>query len=552
MLKKIVTIVNILERSRIFLETVCVFIYNDTETFFADTPPQQFPARFIRVPMRKGTNRQMSQSKEQRAQKKALEEKKRKQTKAALIATVAVIAVLVAAVLTINSKAFRRNATAVTIGDTKFSVVDFNYFFYAEYYQYISKVYSEYPGYAESMLPDTSQPLDAQYVSADETWADRIGNAALDTMTDTVAAWNAGHEAGYELSESKAAEVDETYSAAEAQASMNGYSLDAFLSRNYGKGITGKAWKELLLLTAYADEYREKVKNDFSYSQDELDGYYADNASELDVYCLRSFYISGSAFEDGMDGAKAAADAYAASIHAEQDMIDAARDFDAETYADDDSTLHYYEGSSLAGPYHDWVTEDGRQAGDVYVAENESHGAYYVLYYIDRIRNDYPCATVHMISMFADEISSDDYDTTEAYESALAVARSDLKDEAEEVLAEWNKAEDKTEDTFKVLYDDHTENYYYENGLYESYHRHEYTEDMDAWVYDEARQQGDAAIFSESDGDSYYFLVFDGMGESYRDYLAWDGLSSSDYLAWDASVREGLTAEKTIWFSQTV
>jgi len=142
----------------------------------------------------------MSQTKEQRAQKKALEAKKRKQTRVALIVTVAVVAVFVAALLTINSKAFRRNATAVTIGDTKFSVVDFNYFFYMEYYQYISRIYSEYPGYTDSMLPDTTKPLDAQYVSENETWADRIGNAALDTMTDTVAAWNAGHEAGYTLS----------------------------------------------------------------------------------------------------------------------------------------------------------------------------------------------------------------------------------------------------------------------------------------------------------------------------------------------------------------
>ena len=494
----------------------------------------------------------MSQTKEQRAQKKALEAKKRKQTRVALIVTVAVVAVFVAALLTINSKAFRRNATAVTIGDTKFSVVDFNYFFYMEYYQYISRIYSEYPGYTDSMLPDTTKPLDAQYVSENETWADRIGNAALDTMTDTVAAWNTGHEAGYTLSESKAAEIDETYAAAEAQASMNGYNLDTFLSRNYGKGITGKAWKELLLMTAYADEYREKVKADFTYSQDELDAYYTEHATELDDFCLRSFYISSNAYENGMDGAKAAADAYAESIRSEQDMIDAARDYDAETYSDDSSTLHYYSGNALAGPYRDWVTDDSRRTGDVYVAENESHGAYYVIYYIDRIRNEYSCASVNIISMFADEISSDNYDTTEAYESALAVARSDLKDEAEEVLAEWNKAEEKTADTFKVLYDDHTENYYYKDGLYESYHRHEYTEDMDAWVYDEARKQGDAAIFSESEGDSYYFLVYNGLSGVYRDYLAREGLSSSDYLAWDTSIKEGLTAQKTIWFSQTV
>ena len=491
----------------------------------------------------------MSQSKEQRAQKKALEAKKRKQTRVALIITVAVIAVLVAAVLTINTKAFRRNATAVTIGDTKFSIVDFNYFYYAEYYQYISRIYSEYPGYAESMLPDTSKPLDAQYVSADETWADRIGNAALDTMTKVVATWEAGHEAGYTLSEDRAAQVDETYAAAEAQASMNGFSLDNFLSRNYGKGITGKAWKELLLMTAYADEYQKKVKNDFSYPQDEISSYYSEHADDLDVYAIRSFYISGNSYDNGMEGAKAAADAYAAGIRTEQDMIDAARDFNAETYADDDSTLHYYSGNALAAPYRDWVKDSGRRSGDVYVAENESHGAYYVVSFVDRIDNDYPAASVLMISMFADAVNSDNYDTTQAYEEALAVARDDLKGEAEEVLQEWNSSE-KDMETFKILYDDHTENFYFEDGVFDSYHKYEYTQDMDAWVYDSSRKPGDAEIFAESDGDSYYFLVYQGMGGPYRDYLAESRLKETDFVAWETSVSEGLTPQKTIWFSQ--
>ena len=493
----------------------------------------------------------MSQSKEQRAQKKALEEKKRKQTKIALIITIAVVAVFVAALLTINSKVFRRNATAVTIGDTKFSVVDFNYFYYSEYYNYMSRVYAEYPGYAESLLPDTTQPLDAQYINgtSGETWADRIGNGALETMTDVAAAWQAGHEAGFELSEDKIQEIEDTYAAGVAQAEMNGVSMDSFLSRNYGKGITGETWKDLIYMTSYAKEYQDHIRDGFSYTQDEISSYYSKHADDLDVYSIRSFYISGNSYENGMEGAKAAADAYAAGIRTEQDMIDAARDFNAETYADDDSTLHYYSGTALAAPYRDWVKDTSRRSGDVYVAENESHGAYYVVYFVDRIDNDYPSASVLIISMFADTVNSDNYDTTEAYEEALAVARSDLKGEAEEVLQEWNSSE-KDRETFKILYDDHTENFYYEDGVFDSYHKYEYTQDMDAWVYDSSRKPGDAEIFAESDGDSYYFLVYQGMGGSYRDYLAESRLTETDYVAWEASVSEGLTPQKTIWFSQ--
>ena len=493
----------------------------------------------------------MSQSKEERARKKALEEKKRKQTRVALIATVAVIAVFVAALLTINSRAFRKNATAVTIGDTRFSIVDFNYFYYMEYYNYMSRVYAEYPGYADKLLPDATQPLDAQYVSgtSGETWADRIGNGALQTMTDVAAAWQAGHEAGYELSAEKAAEIDETYAAGEAQAEMNGVRMDSFLSRNYGKGITGQIWKDLLYMTSYAEEYQDHVRGSFSYTQDEIDSYYEEHADELDMYTIRSFYISGGSYENGMDGAKAAAEAYAAGIRTEQDMIDAARDYDAETYAEDDSTLHHYAGNALASPYSDWVTDADRQYGDVYVAENESHGAYYVVFYVERTGNDYPTASVLLISMYADDVNSDNYETTEAYEEALAVARDDLKGEAEEILQEWlSSAKDR--ETFKVLYDDHTENFYFEDGVFDSYHRYEYTQEMDDWVYDSARSPGDAEIFAESDGDAYYFVVYQGQGGSYRDYLAETRLRDTDYLAWDSSAKEGFTPQKTIWFSQ--
>ena len=80
---------------------------------------------------------------------------------------------------------------------------------------------------------------------------------------------------------------------------MNGFSLDNFLSRNYGKGITGKAWKELLLMTAYADEYQKKVKNDFSYPQDEISSYYSEHADDLDVsYVLVDMdtFVTNSAY----------------------------------------------------------------------------------------------------------------------------------------------------------------------------------------------------------------------------------------------------------------
>ena len=493
----------------------------------------------------------MSRSKEKKAKELAAEKKSRKQTVTmAIIIAVIVVALLLTA-LVINSSAIKRKATAVTVGDMKFSIVDFNYFYYSAYYQYVTDVYSQYPAYAETFLPDMSQSLRAQIVDTDtgETWDDRFVKSTLDQLLDIGAVYQAGQKAGYVLSDERAHQLDETYEAAEAQAELSNVSLNKLLSRNYGKGITGEDYKRLMYISAYAEEYEQYIQDGFTYTQEQITSYYEENKDRLDVYGIRSFYISQNDFPDGMTGAKAAADAYAADIHSEQDMIDAARDYNADTYGEDDSTLHYYAGSSLASQYYDWAVDPARQNGDVYVAENSVNNAYYVVYFLERSQNEYPIAQLHMITMYPDSVSASDYETTEAYNAAQETAKADLKAEAEEILRQWNAADEKNLDTFQVLYDDHTDDYYYLNGLVECYYKHLYTPEMDAWVYDSARKEGDAAVFVTPDDQIAYFVRFDQLGENYCDYLGRDGLSTADFLAWDASIKEGLTAEKGTLFS---
>ena len=123
------------------------------------------------------------------------------------------------------------------------------------------------------------------------------------------------------------------------------------------------------------------------------------------------------------------------------------------------------------------------------------------------------------------------------------------EENTEEILRQWNAADEKNLDTFQVLYDDHTDDYYYLNGLVECYYKHLYTPEMDTWVYDSARKEGDAAVFVTPDDQIAYFVRFDQLGENYCDYLGRDGLSTADFLAWNASIKEGLTAEKGTLFS---
>ena len=495
----------------------------------------------------------MSMSKQKKALKRAAERRKRRRNIALITVGAALVVIIAVLALIANTKMIRRQATAVTVGDMKFTVADFDYFYYSAYNNYVSEVYGNYSSQAETLLPDMTKSLKSQVFSEStgQTWDEVFVNEAMSTIRRTASAWQAGHAEGFELSEEKLQELKEAFNSVQAQADANQTNLDDFLARNFGKGLTGDAYYNLIYMEMYADEYREHAKSGFTYSQADLDANYAEHCDTLDVYAIRSFYISQSKFEDGADGAKAAAEAYFAGIKTEQDLTDAARDYDSSIYADDDSTFHRYSGNSLASQYSDWVKDPSRQYGDVYLAESSAGGTYHVVFFVERIKNDYPTARVHMITMYAGSVSSSDYETAEEYNDALAAAKTDLKTEAEAILKEWNESPVKNEETFSILYKDHTDDYYYEDGLIANYYRHLYKDEIDDWVYDSARQPGDAAIFSDGDGEGYYFVYFEGLGEDYCDYLARTGLADSDYRAWEDSIEDGLEAKKTIFFSLT-
>ena len=90
-----------------------------------------------------------------------------------LITTVAVAVIVVVLVLlvVVNSTLFYTGVPALKIGGSRYTAADFNYEYFTNYYQTYSNISTTYGEYA-SMLLDPSQPLNKQYYSETETWAD--------------------------------------------------------------------------------------------------------------------------------------------------------------------------------------------------------------------------------------------------------------------------------------------------------------------------------------------------------------------------------------------
>ena len=143
-------------------------------------------------------------------ERELLEEKKQnRKTRTLAIAIVLIVVVLLAIALLVNSNFLRRNATAVKIGDTKFTVADFDFHYYNNYYDYITYVYSYQSDYASVLLPESGKPLDSQTYDEDRTWKDYFQEYALKNLTRQVALYDEGHEVGFEMSEEDIAALNE-------------------------------------------------------------------------------------------------------------------------------------------------------------------------------------------------------------------------------------------------------------------------------------------------------------------------------------------------------
>ena len=497
----------------------------------------------------------MSRSKEGKLREQEAEKKKRRQTKTMIIIIVAVIVVLLAVSLVINSRFIRRSGTAVSVGDMDFSVAEFNYYYFSSYYNYVNTVYSYYSTMASYMLPDTSQPLKAQIYDEDtgETWADVFTQEALNQMKKVSAAYTAAKKAGYEITEDTEAEIETDYTTFKVYSDSYD-SFDEYLENYYGKGMTDEIFHDILYKTYYAEAYLSYIKDGFTYTDEDYTKYYNENADDLDFFSFRTFlvkaeYSDESEKETALATAKVLANAYAKDIKTEQDLIDAAKDYNSDTYALDSSTIYHVAGNTAATAYQEWIRDPERKEGDVTVAENPNGNGYYVVYYIGRESNEYPTANIRMISLYSDTVSSSDYETAEAYNEAVAAAHQAIKDEASEILTAWEAEEDKSDDTFSTYFARHNDDDITATGHDSHFRKYQYTDELDAWVFDPARQVGDYKEFYSEDDARCFIVFFEGFGMDYCDYLADTALRGAANDEFLASIEEGMEVKKGLLFS---
>ena len=447
---------------------------------------------------------------------RVLAEQKKSRNKTVIYSCIAAAFIIAFVLLTyFNSDFYYEHKTAATVGDTKVSVVDFDYYYRSavnNYASYFGDYWSDYSAYFDS---------------------DTFVSTALSSAQNTRVLLDAAKAEGKaELSDEDRETIESTVASYETYASYYGYaSADGFMEANFGKGCSLDSYQDWLEEQYIASSYATEKEASFTYTEDDIDAYYEANASDFDTVTYRSFFIS-SAETDDLDAEEAAeqaaekaqtmADQTAGNENAFVDLcIDYSDESTAALYEEDaDYNLATDAQKSAVSTYYaDWLFEDGRQGGETTAIETDS--GWYVVYFVERSTPDYNMVNVRHV-LISVEDSTDEDEVNEAYETAQTL------------LNEW-AAGDATEETFAEMADTNSSDGA-EGGLYENVCKGDMVTEFNDWIFDESRQVGDTDIVQTSYG--WHIMYFVGEGDAYLPYTVEETMRENDYSDWYSALAE--------------
>lgn len=485
--------------------------------------------------------------------------------------TIVLMVILVLVSTVINSGIIERNTTAVTVGKSKVSAVELNYYYIDSINGYVEQL-GDY--FALSGI-DATKPLNEQIMDqeAGTTWSDYFLNTATDSIRSVYAMYNKAIAEGYTLSEEDAASIDSTISTLKMYGTLYyGYSdLNAFLTGMYGRGAnedTYRAYAEhQYIATAYANDHYESL----TYTAEDIAAVLAEDPKAFNSYDYNYYYLPSASFLEGgtvgeddkvtysdaekaasVEAAKAAAESLTTEEIASVIALDKAIaqlpiNAESSTAASTAVTGRLYpQISELMQP---WISDDARTEGDMTVIPYESEttdaegnttttvSGYYVLYYIGSNDNTYKMNNVrHILVAFAGGTQNEDGTVTFSDEEKAAA-----KVKADEILAAYEAGE-MTEEAFAALATEKTDDTGSKatGGLYENIiPSSNYVENFLNWCVDDARTPGETGIVETEYG--YHIMYFVGDSEeSYRDYMITNQLRNEDMTAWQTEISESV------------
>lgn len=458
-------------------------------------------------------------------------------------ATKKIVAIVIAAAIALGCLAGIFNYVGLTqkiiqiggCGSEKISYQEYLYYYVTAYnnlYNEASKQASQggsFNGYDPSLSPDKQESKATSKDGSEITWVEYLRENAIDMAHNQLTIYQEAVKAGLELNEAELANIDATIEQLREQADQagkssaedtsKGYSLNAYLRKTYGNGVTESFLKKQLKVEALVSKYYNEKVDEFAKActAEEVDAVYSQNPDAYQFVDFRFFMINDQTYATAADGEKidlkAKADAFYNGITDDKSFIALAKentstpDFDAEA----DTLVTGVNKATITQTNEElanWAFDNGTKAGDKKLVESKTADTTtYLIALMVNTKHDVNTVSVRHILF-----NTLDLQTRQPLSDAEIKA---AKANAEKALNDW-KAGDKTEDSFAKLATERSadEGTKVNGGLYEA-RPGESEPAFGKWMFDAKRKPGDCEIVETSYG--YHVVYFVKDNGSFKD-----------------------------------
>lgn len=435
-------------------------------------------------------------------------------------------------------------------------VATYNYYF-AMQYNKIRSTQSTYQQYGldlgeSGVNVDFDKKFSEQTTKNDDgdevTWAEYMQEEVTESIKKTYTYYYAAvKENGGKapaIEDDQKTELKDTLKEYTEEANKYGFTLSGYLTAAMGKGVNEELFKKEAKISYIAQNYEEKLKDDFSskeYTDKDYNDYKKEHADELISVDVKIFECDS---EDDAKNFKKALNADGSNF-ADLCVKYTENKFDASLYKDAKQSIYrditkstlQNQGYAIATPETsegekeatdsypglDWLFSKKRATGDVKQFSTT------VVYVIKPAH--YPTTkTVNVRHILVtpyfnakEDAKGEDKEAKDATKEQWDAAYK----QAKKILAEYKKG-DKTADSFGALAKKNSEDgNASEGGVYKNVYPNQMVPTFDAWCFDSARKAGDTAIVKTQFG--YHVMYFESKGDlNAWQYTAQQALASDD------------------------
>jgi len=479
-------------------------------------------------------------------------------------AAAVVVVILVAALLLWSNNPFKKQPVAMTVNGQDFTLPEVA-FYYNNMRQYESMMANWGASSFSPYLPDNAQlRIAAQEAGVDDngnqieaveaqTFEQYFSEAAIMELESTTIWYNAAVAAGAStLSAEAKAEIDASMRQIDVVCRQNSISMATYFRQVFGEGMNKSLYISMMEKGYIADAYNKAFTSSHEVSDDEIMGYYNENKNTYDLVSYNVFFVDGTPEEkldnednviDSTDAeitaamrvAKATGDEVVAAVESGTSFYDAAliHDLGSDAILNESYYLKSKQTMSVInGSIAEWLYAANRNSDDVTCIESTS--GYYVVQFLDRLRDDVTTASIRHILIYAEsteyavdengvETAFDSESLAEGEEKPATILKPSeeqwaaARAEIDRIEQEWLDAGG-SEETFAELANKYSDDGGSNTlgGLYEGGKPGSFVPNFDDWVFAAGRVTGDYGIV-QNDGDYFgchlIYYVGDGQPE---------------------------------------